>query len=254
MSLLYTHIYHNFRKENKLTCNEYVICDMVYHLSVNPDAKVKGWCFMSRETMADEIGISKQSVINLLNKMIEIGFLEKDEVTKFVKTTKKWNVVYFSNGKESLPSSKESLPETSKESLPIDGKESLPNSNNSLYSNNSNKNKDINESLFLSELDILIDVFNDTMGTRIKNTGAVLQNYIYWRKYYEPKEIEFAIRKINHHDFWKNRMTFETFFRQKNTAKEPVNYISDMLNFKESGVKADMNNAFKESFDKIWNE
>lgn len=117
-----------------------------------------------------------------------------------------------------------------------------------------NQNNNINESIFLSELDILLDVFNDTMKTRIKNTGAVLPNYIYWRKFYEPKEIEFAIRKISDHEFWKNRMTFETFFRKKNTAKEPVNYISDMLNHKESGVKAEMKTAFQQSLEKIWKD
>lgn len=202
MSLKFTHVYHAFRKENKLTLNEYVICDMVYHLSVNPDAKVKGWCFMSRDTMADEIGVSKQSVINLLNKMIDHGFLEKDEVTRFVKTTKKWNEVYFSNGKESLPSDIESLPKLGKESLPKDGKESLPNSNNSLYSNKVN-NIDIPKTFKNWSLEDFIKSIKDENKTSLSK-DQLLKFYDYWRE----KDAKGKFR-------FQNQKTWETGLRLK---------------------------------------
>lgn len=122
MGLIFTNIQHRFRKANKLTCNEYVLADMIYQLSVSPLSKVKGWCYMSRPKMAEEIGISKQSILNLIESLIEKGFIKRDEKTAYLKTTRNWDLVYFQDfipGKESLPpNGKESLPDGSKESLP----------------------------------------------------------------------------------------------------------------------------------------
>jgi len=148
--LIYTNIQHIFRKAHQLTCNEYIFLDMVYHLSTNPDSKIQGWCYATKEGLADEIGLSKQSIINLSHKLIDAGFLHKDEQTKFLKTTKKWNDVYFTDGNENLPTvkkvyrgGKESLPERGKESLPKHGKESLP-YNNTLDNNSIDNNTDNN--------------------------------------------------------------------------------------------------------------
>ncbi len=142
--LTYTNIQHEFRKANNLTCNEYVLADMIHFLSNKNDAAIKGWCFASREHLAEEIGLSKQSVLNLIERLLTYGLLEKDEATKFLRTTAKWSRVYYTDGKESLPKvkkveniGKESL-SSGKESLPESGKESLP-YNNTLY-NNSNNN------------------------------------------------------------------------------------------------------------------
>ena len=148
MALNYTNIQHNFRKENKLSLNEYVLCDMIFYLSKKSDSKVPNWCFMSKETMAKEIGLSKQSIITLIKKLCELGYIEKQEVTGFVKTTSIWELVYFTDGKLSLPVEQNSF-NFSKESLPHDGKESLPNNNN-LYNNKENKQILFSESIWNS--------------------------------------------------------------------------------------------------------
>jgi hypothetical protein len=122
MPLIFTTIQHEFRKQNSLSCNEYVLADMIYQLAVNPGSKVTGWCYMSRNEIADNLGVSKQSVLNIINGLIKKGFLEKDAQTSFLRTTITWNLVYFTDGKLSLP---ERFTD-GKESLPIDGKESLP--------------------------------------------------------------------------------------------------------------------------------
>lgn len=140
MSLTYTVIQHSFRKENDLSCNEYVLADMVYHLSTNPRNNMGGWCHMTRENMALEMGLSKVSVINIINSLEEKGFLVKEDQTKFLRTTDKWMVVYgiddFTNGKESLPASVKKVYQ--------DGKESLPYNNNK-YKDNSNYKKNKKE-------------------------------------------------------------------------------------------------------------
>lgn len=124
MGLVFTTIQHKFRKLNKLTCNEYVLADMIYKLSTSPLSEIKGWCYMSRPTMADEMGLSKQSILNLIDCLIEKGFIKKDEKTSYLKTTRAWDLVYFIDGV-----GKESLLAKGKESLPQKGKESLPNNN-----------------------------------------------------------------------------------------------------------------------------
>lgn len=158
MALNYTNIQHNFRKKNNLTLNEYVICDMIFYLSKKSDSKVPNWCFMSKETMAKEIGLSKQSIITLIKKLCDLGFLEKQEVTGFVKTTSRWELVYFTDGKESLPIV-QYFHEFGKESLPHGGKESLPN-NNTLY-NNENKQILFSDSIWNSYDYLKIELSKD---------------------------------------------------------------------------------------------
>ena len=144
MGLIYTNIQHDFRKKHNLTMNEYVLCDMVFFLSKDSGSKVPNWCYMTKENMGLEMSLSKQSIITLTKKLVTSGFLEKQEFSGFLRTTKKWESVYFTNGKESLPEvKKDSI--FGKESLPDDGKESL------LYNNtlDNNINKEKNEiSLF----------------------------------------------------------------------------------------------------------
>lgn len=100
---------------------------MIYQLSVSPESKILGWCYMKRTTMAEELGLTKQSILNLIDALITKGFAIRDDETTFLRTTRKWNVVYFTEGKETIPDVQKSLP--------LNGKESLPN-NNSLNNNN----------------------------------------------------------------------------------------------------------------------
>jgi len=148
----YTTIIHEIRIKLDLSCNEYCLADVIYHLSNNPGSKVLGWCYASKESVAKMLGLSKQTVHKLLKKLLENEIIEKDDDTKWFRTTKKWydSVILerMKYSKESLPvvkkiylDSKQSLPSDSKQSLPSDSKQSLHNNNNS---NNNNKDKDNN--------------------------------------------------------------------------------------------------------------
>lgn len=118
---------------------------------------------MSRPTMADELGLSKQSILNLIDSLTEKGFLKKDEKTSYLKTTKTWDVVYFSD-----LAGKESLPPTSKETLPHAGKESLPN-NNTLDNNSLFDNKEYSEFNFIKD-------FNEIRKSNYKLISSVKTN------------------------------------------------------------------------------
>lgn len=137
MALTYTNIQHGFRKTNNLSCNEYILCDMIFYLSKSDSSTVPGWCYMSRENIAKEIGLSKQTVLNIIDRLIDKGFLIRNDQSKYLKTTTSWQQVYFTNGKESLPGPLE----IGKETVPDAGKETLP-YNNTLDNNSKEDNKD----------------------------------------------------------------------------------------------------------------
>ena len=87
----YTLILHNIRIKLGISLIEYCIADSIYHLSNNPDSKVKGWCFASKQYIADFLGVkSKRTIFNNISSLIEKGLLEKDEETRYLRTTTKW--------------------------------------------------------------------------------------------------------------------------------------------------------------------
>ena len=123
------------RKELGITANAYIVCALIGSLCK------RGWCTMSRAKMADEIGLSKVSVINIIDKLETMFLVQKNEAGN-VRVLPKWIGAIarheaakkaFFEGKESIPhqsnTGKESLPSSGKESIPTQnqiGKESLP--------------------------------------------------------------------------------------------------------------------------------
>jgi hypothetical protein len=154
--LQYTTIQHAFRKHYGLTLNEYILADMIYHLSHPAKSSIAGWCYMTKERMAEEIGLSKVSVMTLLKKLIEMGFIIKDEDTKFLQTTAKWNAVYdLTIGKETLP--------ILVKKVYRGGKETLPNN----YNNN-------NDNLVIKKKEIKINKTNDLTNIFEKKSNDVI--------------------------------------------------------------------------------
>lgn len=122
-----------------LSCNEYVILDTVFLLS-----RKSGWCYLTRENMAKNIGATKQAVINIVERLIERGFLVKNDKGSLA-TTELWENPQLSDdldGKESLPGGYKKFTDTVKKVYQT-GKESLP--NNNIDNNNKNKDNNISE-------------------------------------------------------------------------------------------------------------
>lgn len=86
----YTTILHRVRIELDISCNEYCVADIIFSLSNNPDAKISGWCFATKETIANFLGISKRTIHEIINRLIEKGLVEKDPESKYLKTTSLW--------------------------------------------------------------------------------------------------------------------------------------------------------------------
>jgi hypothetical protein len=113
---------------------------------------------MSKQVMADELGISKRGILMILERMISEGFLVKNEETKFYRTTEKWNGVYhFEGGEKSAPLVK-NLHSSGEKSAPLAGEKSAPN-NNILDNNNIiNKSEDL---IFESLLEKSSKIFSE---------------------------------------------------------------------------------------------
>jgi hypothetical protein len=84
----YTTILHQPRVKAGLTCNEYVIASTIFNLQNND--VMPGWCYAPKDWFAELVGLSRRSVITLIFKLVDMGFVEKDSTGKLLKTTKKW--------------------------------------------------------------------------------------------------------------------------------------------------------------------
>ena len=223
----YTTIVHSIRLSLQLTCNEYCIADIIFCLSNNPENKVaKGWCYASKETIGLYIGVHKTTVIIIVKKLIEMGLIEKDDESKYLRTTKLWyDTVVTERLKFNIVKGSETLPRVAKhyqqgsETLPLMGSETLPN-NNIIYNNN---NKLIvatatdtpQKSIKIKEKDKEF-IFKSKL-TELKESNRRISNIV--ALYWEYKGIEF-----------KNYDQYEAGFkRELNPAKNLVGYSNDQV-------------------------
>lgn len=119
MSQFYTTIIHPVRKQLNLSCNEYCVLDTIMRMQNNES----NWCYMSRETMAKDLDLSKQSILNIINKLIDLGLLTRNVSTKHLRVTVLFqeqinNYKNFTDGKETLVEQSKNFTENGKKTLP----------------------------------------------------------------------------------------------------------------------------------------
>lgn len=88
--LLYTTIIHRCRIKHNLSNNDYCIANAIYHLSNNPESKIKGWYFGKIGTLGTMFDFSRATAYNCVNTLIEQGLVEKDNESGFLRTTNLW--------------------------------------------------------------------------------------------------------------------------------------------------------------------
>jgi len=86
----FTTILHDKRKELGLNLIEYCVADTIYNLSSNPSSPVQGWCYAAKETLADILDTTRQTIHSSINRLIDKGLVEKNEETKYLRTTSAW--------------------------------------------------------------------------------------------------------------------------------------------------------------------
>lgn len=85
---MYTTIIHPIRKAFNLSMNEYAVLDTIYHLSKNN--KYGGWCIKSKQNIADDLDLSRQTIIVIIKTLEEKGLLERGESDQ-LRTNDEWN-------------------------------------------------------------------------------------------------------------------------------------------------------------------
>ncbi len=87
-----TVINHELRKTMRLSCNEYCVCDYFFTETT-----------ITRQELADLLGVSKQALIAIIKRLIADGYLQKDQ-NKKLHCTEKWEKSFdFFESKETLP-------------------------------------------------------------------------------------------------------------------------------------------------------
>ncbi len=87
--MIFTTILHDVRRQFELNLSDYCVVEAVFFRMNDPQTKMLGWCTISRQTLADELDLSRQTVITILKKLKEKGLVEENEMS-FLKTTKTW--------------------------------------------------------------------------------------------------------------------------------------------------------------------
>lgn len=119
MSQFYTTIIHPIRKHFSLSCNEYCVLDTIMRMQNNE----VNWCYMSRETMAKDLDLSKQSILNIIKKLIEAGLVIQNSATKHLRISGLFqdylnDYKKFTDGTKTLPEESKKFTESGKKTLP----------------------------------------------------------------------------------------------------------------------------------------
>lgn len=83
---IYTTVIHEIRLEKGLSCLEYCAVDTIDKLSNNSKHE---WCCVPKDVFAEFLGITRKGLYKLVMRMIEIGYVEKNE-KGHVRTTPLW--------------------------------------------------------------------------------------------------------------------------------------------------------------------
>jgi hypothetical protein len=100
-NISFTIVHHAARIKLGLSLNDYCVADTIYHLSHN-SANDLGWCYKSKENMGRDLGLSKQTLHKIINKLIEKGLVEKNEAGQLRTTANWWTAVIEMSQKSRL--------------------------------------------------------------------------------------------------------------------------------------------------------
>jgi len=169
MIISYTITNHVARIALDLSMNEYAVADLVYHLSNNPKSSIPGWCYAAKETMGKMLGLSKKSIHNILNTLLEKEIITKNEETAYLRANELWyQTVVIKQGEDSSPVGKKVPYHREESSLTHREKSSHNNDNNNNDNNNDiSTNVDNGQAVLLAEAEtsLVIDgkTFNETI-------------------------------------------------------------------------------------------
>lgn len=85
----YTLIWHSVRRKLDVSVIEYVVADVIHGLAGNR-GPVPGWCYASRSTLAEIVGLSRQGVDKVIVRLAKKHILEVDFETGYLRASDRW--------------------------------------------------------------------------------------------------------------------------------------------------------------------
>lgn len=86
----YTMILHSARNQLDLSITEYCLADTIHKLS-STHSPVPGWCYASKQHLADNLGLTRRTVHNMLNTLKGKKIVEVEPTTGYLRTTQHWH-------------------------------------------------------------------------------------------------------------------------------------------------------------------
>ena len=85
----YTLIWHAVRNKLDLSVIEYVVADVIHGLAGNR-GPVPGWCYASRSTLGEIVGLTRQGVDKVIARLVKKQILEVDDETGYLRASDCW--------------------------------------------------------------------------------------------------------------------------------------------------------------------
>ena len=85
----YVVIYLDARRQLKLSLTEYALVEIIDRLS-GPRSPHPGWCVASRKYLADSLGITERTVYTMLDRLDELGLIERSGRSNLIRPTQTW--------------------------------------------------------------------------------------------------------------------------------------------------------------------
>jgi DNA-binding Lrp family transcriptional regulator len=191
-------------------------------------------CFASNGYLAELIGVTEQTLANMMSKLRKLGYIEDikfDGRRRYIRTT-------ISNAglpnKVTQPSSDDE-PRVNHMSNPdlinrltIDNRieNRLENKLNIKKINKKNiEKKPENKTNHEYELSNWLQEYNTAYNTSFKAIKPLLANFIYWRESYTLDELKTAIYGARRDPYWGKIMNPTLFFRKLDKSKESIDRI-----------------------------
>ena len=202
-------------KNLRLMMDEYALIEGIAHLS---NQEKFPWCVTSKKSLADFYGLSKRTIQEKINKMVNMELLEKNN-KGHLRATNKW-INAVTNEIEGGAETAWGGAETASQQNPnpdLGGAESAPNhyhSNISLHTRNHENEKEI-ENL----ASLLVVHFQQEFGRKGGGTRVAQKGLQRWLGEYTFEEIKQAITVASRDSFWKDKMTLELLFRYRKATQ-----------------------------------
>lgn len=89
----YVQVKTDVKKEFDISFHEYHLLYIIYNLQNHSKKENLGYCYASKKSLADMVHISRRHCIRLVNKLVDMDLLERNE-NLMLRTTEKWYLAF----------------------------------------------------------------------------------------------------------------------------------------------------------------